>query len=356
MRKFQTRIKKIQHDIKKQLFRREKHILSTVHSRSALALINKRLKCRSTIPHLSIGSDLITSDSSKASIFAAEFLSNYNTSTHSPPTLVPNNPSSPAHPQSSRDTFSPWVIEQVISKIPPKCGFSLHLANYFIIKNCATSLALPLSIIYSESLESSVVPSAWKHGTIIPVFKKGNPSSPQNYRPITLTDPFARIFERILCRQIRTDLGHRFSIHQHGFLARRSCPSSLVYSTANYRRILKTHHSLDVVFFDFKKAFDKVDHIILLKKLANFGLSNPHISWFEAFLKERTFSVMVNGSLDNKISPIPSGVPQGTVSGPLLFLIYINDLLLKLPPNIPVQEAKYAYMFRSIRKCLSDIF
>ncbi|EFP00847.1 hypothetical protein CRE_07070 [Caenorhabditis remanei] len=106
------------------------------------------------------------------------------------------------------------------------------------------------------------------------------------------------------------------------------------------------------VRFSYSKALKS--HY-LLKKLQIWSVKPSHLL-VGAFLKERTFSVMVNGSLDNKISPIPSGVPQGTVSGPLLFLIYINDLLLKLPPNIPVQEAKYAYMFRSIRKCLSDIF
>ncbi|EFO90721.1 hypothetical protein CRE_08137, partial [Caenorhabditis remanei] len=319
IQKFKARIKNIQHSMKIKLHRRENYILASLHSRSSRTLINSRVKCRSAIPHLSVGNELITSDSAKASIFSTEFLSNYNSTGPSSPSFSTTKTSSSPHTLPLMDLFPPWVIEQAISKIPPKCGFSVHLANYYVIKQCATTLALPLSIIFSESFKTSTVPKAWLHATIIPVFKKGNPSSPQNYRPISLTDPFARLFERIICRQIRLDVGHQFSVHQHGFLPRRSCPSSLVYSTSNYKRILKDHQTVDVVFFDFRKAFDQVNHTLLLQKLKGFGVPLQYVSWFQSFLKDRTFSVMVNGSIESIISPIPSGVPQGKVTGPPSF-------------------------------------
>lgn len=109
------------------------------------------------------------------------------------------------------DSFQPYIIESVLSKLPPKCGFSPHCANYLVLKKCATPLALPLSLIFHQSFAESTIPARWKQAIIIPILKKGNSSSPHNYRPISLTDPFVRVMERIICSRIRTDFSHLLS-------------------------------------------------------------------------------------------------------------------------------------------------
>jgi hypothetical protein len=196
-----------------------------------------------------------------------------------------------------------------------------------LLINCATELAPVLMTIFTDSLKLGLIPSPLKRAAIVPVFKTGDKSIPKNYRPISLTSVIAKVLERIIRKQVFSFLSVRGALNdtQHGFRSGRSCLSALLDVFDNIMHILDTHNSVDMVYLDFSKAFDKVDHGVLLHKLRDAGITGNLGRWFYHFLTNRTHYVRLPGGTST-VGPVLSGVPQGTVLGPLLFLIMISDI------------------------------
>ena len=218
-------------------------------------------------------------------------------------------------------------ILETLKLLQPKLSQDFNGLSMYLVKKLSFQLAKPLCHLINLSFSTGVVPTQLKIAKIIPIFKSGDPLCMDNYRPISLLSCFSKIFEKIACIRLSIFLENNklLSDNQFGFRSNHSTVHPMLKFMNHVSNALNKKKHCIAIFCDLRKAFDTVDHEILFKKLERLGICGSTLKWFKSYLSERKQFVSIDGVLSDLLE-ILIGVPQGSILGPILFLIYVNDL------------------------------